>query len=121
MNGQKNSEAILAEADARLKDAYKVKSVVCEQLAAGNPFAAAIELNLFFSAMFNPRLFAMNSDKEELVKQANKLFAKTELYNWKPFHTNVFPGLGVALNYSKETMTPMNEGYRTLNSSPKRN
>lgn len=111
---QKNSEAILAEADAQLKGIYKVKDIVVKHLAAGNPFAAASELNVYFRTMFRPDLFTFQKDKEELLKQANKLLAKSEFYTWPAFQKNVFPGIGVALNDSVESRNRLDEGFRTL-------
>jgi hypothetical protein len=113
MNGQKITDAILAETDAQLKSLYKVKDIVMKHLHAGNPYAAGAELQVFFGTMFTPELFKVQNDKEELLKQANKLLAKSELYTWNAFES-VFRGIAVALNDVRDSKTPFDEGYRTL-------
>lgn len=114
MNGQKNSSTDDSLQDILCQNAYKVKDLVCDALKRGDMIAAATELNLFFAKSFTPRLFVFQPDKEELVKQMNKLLAKNELYNWLPFQKNIFPAIGVLFNSDHAHNQRLPGAYRTL-------
>lgn len=114
MNGQDSSTPDETLQDILCQNAYKVKDLVCEAIRKGNWTAAAIEMNLFFAKSFNPRFYQFQPDKNELVKQMNKIFAKTELFNWKPFSSNTYPAIGVVLQTDFSNGQRLPSAYRTL-------
>ncbi len=114
MNGQKNSSTDDSLQDILCQNAYKVKDRVCEAIRKGNWTAAAIEMNIFFAKSFNPKFYQFQPDKNELVKQMNKIFAKTELFTRDFFYKNLFPAIGVVLQTDFSTGERLPSAYRTL-------